>query len=325
MDLTDLPMLNIPLNFGNDGDFDFNGLPTGWSSGSISGSSYASSSFGPHTPTSGRSSPPFSTSFDFGSSFASSVDTVPFDLTPPSSATSTYFPMTPKTGPVSDFVYPGFPATPSRGQLDFSGLPLSSCATQLTPSQTMDMDCSFAINQLGLYPQLATPSPSAQYDHLSSAASHWMYPDSPIRFEQLSPTRLTGAAQLVKQGPQSVKQEPQESPMTPMTPSTPTRKRALMDEARNRTTALQQQVRQCSPSPTRPRIKREKKRRTFRMGDGSFAADNIEPASSYKCPVEGCSKRYRRSEHMKRHVHRYVLQHTQLLLSRHGLTWAQRT
>jgi hypothetical protein len=250
--------------------------------------------------TSDRSSPPFSTSFDFGFSFASSVDTVPFALSPPSSATSTYFPMTPKTGPVSDFVYPGFPVTPSRGPLDFSGFPLSSCATQLTPSQTMD--CSFSVNQLSLYPQLATPSPSAQYDHLSGAASHWMSPDSPISFEQLSPTRLTGAAQLVKQEPRSVKQEPRENPMTPMTPSTPARKRALVDEARNLTTALQRQMRQCSPSPTRPRVKREKKRRTVRMGDGSFTADSVEPASSHKCPIEGCSKRYRRSEHMKRHV-----------------------
>lgn len=299
MELTETPVLNISLDFGNDADFDFNSLGSGWPSGSVSGSSCASSSFGPHTPTSGRSSPHYSASFDFGSSFASSTGIVPFDPSPPSSATSTYFPMTPKTSNASSFVYPVFPTPPSRGQLVFSCDPLNSYAAQLTPSQ--NMDCSFPINHLDSHPYMAAPPALGQYDHLSNGASHWAYPDSPISFDQHSPD---GVAQPI----QSIKQEFDEDTMTPMTPSITAKKRALMDQTRHKTMALQQQMQQCSPSRTRTRAKRGKKRRAAAAGEDNFSMDAVEPATKCKCPVEGCDKRYRRSEHMKRHIQRYVWQ-----------------
>ncbi|KAK3298017.1 uncharacterized protein B0H64DRAFT_136209 [Chaetomium fimeti] len=293
MELTEAPVLNLSLDFGNDADFDFNSLGAGWPSGSVSGSSCASSSFGPHTPTSGRSTPHYSASFDFSSSFASSTGVVPFDPSPPSSATSTYFPMTPKSSNVSNFVYPVFPATPSRGQLVFSCDPLSSYTAQLTPSQ--NMDCSFPMNHVDSHSYLAASSALGQYDHLPNGVSHWTYPDSPISFDQHSPA---GAAQSV----QSIKQEFDEDMMTPMTPSVATKKRVLMDETRHRAMALQQQMQQCSPSKSRTRAKRAKKRRTGAAGDDNFSMDAVEPATKCKCPVEGCDKRYRRSEHMKRHI-----------------------
>jgi hypothetical protein len=294
MELTETPVLNLSLDFGNDADFDFNSLGAGWPSGSVSGSSCASSSFGPHTPTSGRSTPHYSASFDFGSSFAPSTGIVPFDPTPPP-VTSTYFPMTPKSSNVSNFVYPVFPTTPSRGQLVFSSGPLSSYTTQLSPSQ--NMDCGFPMNHLDPHSYLAAPSVLGQYDHLPNGTSHWTYPDSPISFDQYSPAE---AAQPV----QSIKQEFEEDMMTPITPSITTKKRALMDETRHRTMALQQQMQQCSPSRTRTRAKRGKKRRTGAAGDDNFSMDAVEPATKCKCPVEGCDKRYRRSEHMKRHIQR---------------------
>jgi hypothetical protein len=299
MELTEAPVLNISLDFGNDADFDFNSLGAGWPSGSVSGSSCASSSFGPHTPTSGRSSPHYSASFDFGSSFASSAGIVPFDPSPPSSTTSTYFPMTPKTSNVSNFVYPVFPTTPSRGQLVFSCDPLNSYAAQLTPSQ--NMDCAFPMNHLDSHSYMAAPSALEQYDHLSNGASHWAYPDSPISFDQHSPA---GGAQPI----QSIKQEFDEDTMTPMTPSITAKKRALMDQTRHKTMVLQQQMQQCSPSRTRTRAKRGKKRHSAAAGEDNFSMDAVEPATKCKCPVEGCDKRYRRSEHMKRHIQRYVWQ-----------------
>ncbi|EAQ86981.1 hypothetical protein CHGG_08234 [Chaetomium globosum CBS 148.51] len=299
MEFTEAPVLNISLDFGNDAEFEFNNLGAGWPLGSASGSSCASSSFGPHTPTSGRSSPHYSGSFDFGSSFASSTGVVPFDHSPPSSATSTYFPMTPKTSNVSSFVYPVFPTTPSRGQLVFSCDPLSSYAVQLTPSQ--NMDCSFPVNHLDSHPYMDAPPALGRYDHLSMGASHWAYPDSPISFDQQhSPV---GVAQPV----QSIKQEFDEdtkTPMTPMTPSITAKKRVLMDQTRHKTMALQQQMQQFSPSRTRTRAKRGKKCGTAAVGDDNFSMGAVEPATKCECPVEGCDKQYRRSEHMKRHIQR---------------------
>ncbi|KAK4156386.1 hypothetical protein C8A00DRAFT_30780 [Chaetomidium leptoderma] len=306
MAFTDLSMcnLNISLDLGDEVDFSFGSLPAG-NSGSISGSSSASSSFGPHTPTSERSTPPFSTSFDFGSSFASSVDAVPFDLTPPSSATSTYFPMTPETGNVSGFGYPVFPATPSRGPFDFSGHPLSSCGMQLTPSQ--NTDCSFLAHLFGPHPLPSTPSVLTQFDHTSDTASHWMYPDSPISFEQQqSPTRFVGTVRSNKQDSIEhdwIKQELEDDMMPPSTPSDMARKRVLMGQVRHRTTALQQQVQQCQSFSAPRRIKVEKRARAVATESRSIAVDKVEPASTFRCPVEGCKvKPYRRNEHMKRHI-----------------------
>lgn len=329
MELTGVSMCNIQLDFNDDVEFDFSSLAVRCPSGSISDSSYASSSFGPHTPTSGRSTPPFSTSFDFGSSFAPSVDSVPFDVTTPSSATSTYFPMTPEAAPVSDYAYPVFPATPSRGHLGFPGHQLSSCGTQLTPSQSMN--CGFLVNQLGSHPSLATTSSiMAQFDHLSDVASHWAYPDSPISFDQQSATTRVDSVPLIKhEFVQSIKQEYEDEAMTPFNPSTTARKRALMGEARHRTTALQHAQWSSPRSNVRTtQIKRERKSRAAREnvgnndlgGDNSndsdedhdeedddddcnFAVDSIEPKSTFKCPVAGCkAKPYRRNEHMKRHM-----------------------
>jgi hypothetical protein len=334
MEVTGMSMCNMHLDFNDDVDFDFSSLPAGCPSGSISGSSYASSSLGPHTPTSGRSTPPFSTSFDFGSSFASSVDSVPFDIATPSSATSTYFPMTPEAAPVSDYAYPVFPVTPSRGQLGFPGHPLSGCGTQLTPSQSMH--CNFLANQFGAPPSLSTaPSVMTQFEHLSvpDMASHWAYPDSPISFNQQPAPRLVDSAQSIKQEfVQLVKQEFEDDsmPLSTTTPSSSARKLALMGQARHRTTALQH-AQQCPPrSKVRTtRVQRVRKPCAARVTDDNdgndnrdsdnddeddgfdFTVDSVEPKSTFKCPVEGCkAKPYHRNEHMKRHMKTYVFYST---------------
>jgi len=296
MDLHEMSVCNLRLELGDDAGFDFNSLPAGCPSGSISGSSYAWSSFDPHTPTSGRSTPPFTTSFDFGSSFTTlSLDPSPVDLTPPPSAAasssaahSTYFPMTPKTaGSIPDFAYPGFPITPARAQFDFYGNPLTTCGPQLRTPQAA-MDCSFLLNQLSPHPVMA----ATQFDRISEPTSQWAYPDSPISFDHQSPS-----------GPPSS----QEDRATSLMPPTSERKRVLMGAARHRTSALQHAQQHCSSFSSRPRVKRERKARAAVVTDdddgGSFAVDSVEPASTFKCPMEGCKvKPYRRNEHMKRHI-----------------------
>jgi hypothetical protein len=243
---------------------------------------------------------------DYGSSFASSVDTVPFDLTPPSSATSSYFPMALKSNNVSDFGYTGFPISPSRNHFGFSGHSLHGCGGQLAPSQTMDY--GFFMNDLGPHPLLPTPSAMAQVGQSSGTCSLWLHADSPISFEEHSPSRFMGAAQSVKleleedmMAGQSIKLEPEEDVMTPMMYSVTARKRVRMEEVRLKTTALREAQR-SSQSNGRARTKTGKQLRTLVAGSGSMAMENIQPGK-FKCPYEGCKTGpYRRNEHLKRHI-----------------------
>jgi hypothetical protein len=100
----------------------------------------------------------------------------------------------------------------------------------------------------------------------------------------------------------SIKQECEEDSMVPLMPSHAARKRALMGEVRQRTTVLQQ-VQKFSPPNGRARVKREKKAQVVVSEDDGYAVDSVEPASTFKCPVQGCkAKPYRRNEHMKRHM-----------------------
>jgi hypothetical protein len=159
----------------------------------------------------------------------------------------------------------------------------------------MDMDCSFFVTHLGANPlPSASPGPT-QFGQLSDTASHWSYPDSPISFDQESPTRLNGTVQSIKEHEDGVEGS--------FTPSRTERRRALIEEARHRTTVLHQQVQQCSPSPARTRIKREKKPPPMIRGDSRLPLGKVERTGAFKCPMEGCQQRpYRRSEHMKRHI-----------------------
>jgi hypothetical protein len=159
----------------------------------------------------------------------------------------------------------------------------------------MDMDCSFFVTHLGVNPlPSASPGPT-QFGQLSDTASHWSYPDSPISFGQESPTRLNGTVQSIKEHEDGVEGS--------FTPSRTERRRALIEEARHRTTVLHQQVQQCSPSSPRTRIKREKKPLPMIRGDSRLPLGKVERTGAFKCPMEGCQQRpYRRSEHMKRHI-----------------------
>jgi hypothetical protein len=288
-----MALCNVPLDFDDSVNFDFNDLPERCSSASISGCSSASSSFGPHTPTSDRSTPFLSASLDFGSSFASSVDTVPFDLTPPSSAASNCFPMTPRGGNVTDFGYSGFPATPSR-QVSFSGHPFSSCGTQLAHQQAMDS--GFYPNHLGASPFMSTPSSVTQFDQSSDLA--WMHTDSPISFEDhssSSPSRLVDPFR-------SAKSEAEAGMMSPSMRSSAARKRAAIGEARHKTTALHQAQQRSQPN-VRRQIKKERRLRSLETGGGSMAMGSVEPPNRHYCPEEGCNKGpYQRKEHLKRHI-----------------------
>jgi hypothetical protein len=95
-----------------------------------------------------------------------------------------------------------------------------------------------------------------------------------------------------------VKHGPEENGMDVPASST-ARRRTLMAEARQRTTALRQQVEQCSPPNPRVRIKREKKTRGAVSLGGKV---RVARAGAFKCPLGCKDKLYQRKEHMMRHV-----------------------
>ncbi|KAK4233474.1 hypothetical protein C8A03DRAFT_19460 [Achaetomium macrosporum] len=294
MQLTGSPICNIAADFGDVVNFDFNSLQAESPKASINPSLYPASSFDPHIRTSGPSGglgPPFSTSSDFGSSFASLVGVVPFDLTPASSATFTS-PVAPKTDNASSLMSPVFPITPLGGRQDLFGQSRGSCGTQLTPSHTMD--CTLLASYLSPDSHLLTPSViTTHFDHMSDIVAHRMYLDSSISSDQQFSTTHVGTTESIKQD--------EDSMTMPLIPSDTKRERVLVGGAQHGTPGLQQ-VQRCSPSDGRTGIKREKRRRAARGDDSSFALDNASSAKPYKCHVEGCGKSYRRNEHVKRHI-----------------------
>ncbi|KAL2159780.1 hypothetical protein VTH06DRAFT_1913 [Thermothelomyces fergusii] len=157
------------------------------------------------------------------------------------------------------------------------------------------MGCGLAITQLGTQQHPGGSSVWVQYEHLCDTTSDWMVPNSPVEFDLQSPIQFTRSCP-------SVRQQDGAGPTAPTTPSPRTRGREWMDEVRDKTAALQQRMQQCPSPKARARTRKETRRRTVTTADGSFAVDSVELANTFRCPIEGCDKMYRRSEHMKRHI-----------------------
>ncbi|KAL2135790.1 hypothetical protein VTI74DRAFT_6856 [Chaetomium olivicolor] len=272
-----VPMCNLRLGFeAGKAGFDFRDLSPGSSASSLNGASCTSSYDSP-TPTSGRSTPAFSTGLDFSSSFASSVDAVVFDLSPPSSATSTYFPMSPKNGNAFDFVYTELSLTPTPAQLSFSSHQF--CPPPMASSH--EMDCSFFMNPLS-QTLMSTPSSVTPFERLPAPVSHWTHSDSPVSFQQHSPSRVISPTR-------SIKQECEENMMA-WEQSSAARRRARLESSR-----LQKVQKRHQQQP--PHIKSEKQHLP------PLVADDVVEPGKYRCREEGCtSGPYRRNEHLKRHM-----------------------
>ncbi|KAK3683889.1 hypothetical protein B0T22DRAFT_520289 [Podospora appendiculata] len=256
---------------------------------STQSSSSTSPTYGPFTPSSGQSTPPRSNSMDFSSSFASSADSFAYDLTPPSSAMSAYFPMDLRMGNCADFLQTGIPITPLRNQAEFSGLPYSSCGDQLAASQAIEF-YSYT-NALGPSPFVFTPMQSAQPGDSWETWSTWpQAEDSPVSFEFGKPC---SSIPSTLRSSTTVKQE-----TTPFLSglSDISRRRLFTEEAKQKTAALQKVQR----DPNRARIKAKKRQ-------GLYTETGIPlktvPARGFMCDYPGCTtgKKYQRKEHMKRH------------------------
>lgn len=286
------------IEFEDDSDFGgHNNLAEGCSTANISKSSYAPSTYGPRTPSSGRSTPIRSASLDYASSFATTIDT-PLDLTPPSSTTSTYFSTSMKvSSQTTDFLYPDLSFTPPRGQLDFSGHTFGNCGTQIASPQPTNS--VFFINN---YASQSFSVPTAIFGHVDQLSdSLWVRTDSPINFEERSlPRLMRPGVSTVKLGNST------DDIISPMSSSNVSRRRARIGEARLRSTALQQAQQTSSTlSTAQIQFKPEsnaKKPHALVTESGCVTIENIQ-TGKFKCPYEGCKTRpYRRNEHLKRHI-----------------------
>ncbi|KAK3314774.1 hypothetical protein B0H66DRAFT_627489 [Apodospora peruviana] len=270
------------LSFNDNSSFSFSSHTMGDSSSSSTSSSCHSSNYCPHTPTSGRSTPR-SNSLDFGSSFSSS-GSFAVHLTPPSSATSAYFPRDLNmTGDGSDFLQT--PVTPTRDHMrtNFSDLSLGGCDGQPPIKGSGSPLCSintaawleypdyFSFEDVQSRGMLFTPDPTAPTRCDLEASSMWCNPDSPFGFENLSNSTS-----------RSVKREPiRGQPMAPNLDKFRQNTARLHEAQRTSTTRVKKQIKRkgLSPAPTH----------------------TVAKKSSHICDFLGCTLSYQRLEHLKRH------------------------
>ncbi|KAK3366394.1 hypothetical protein B0H63DRAFT_456105 [Podospora didyma] len=269
MELSGHPMceFRIGMDFNDGENFCFGHQTISCLPSSADSSSYASI-FGPYTPVFGRPIPPFTNPFDHSPSLVSSFSS---DLTPPVSAMSC-FPAGPNTADAPEFFQSGYPLTPSRNQFDF--YELNNFGGQLafhnTPMYSFGSD-------LGSPPHVPTPVqaiPASQTWEDSWSA--WAQTGSPISFKSSDIQGLKNA-----KGP-----SPSEAAA---------RRRLFVEEARQKTTALQR------AQGIRARAKAAKCDNSVAVGDG-VAVPKIA-SGKHRCPHPNCqSKQYKRMEHLKRHL-----------------------
>ncbi|KAJ9138671.1 hypothetical protein NKR23_g8314 [Pleurostoma richardsiae] len=261
--------------------------------------STASSFCGPFTPTSGRFTPVSGRStpqqrppsMDLDCSFGSTVD---FELTPPSTATSSYFPMHMKGNPVPDMFPRGLPATPTRysNMLDVGMLHQDSM-DGFTQSQSMDM---YSFSE-GLSPSpfmIPTPPQSFHGAPGCDMSAIWSYqPDSPITFldKQSTPTVPT----VKSMGSIKIDDLEESSRLSG------TARRLFVSNAQQRTSAL----RRATTTPSIRRSRLEKGEEGFETVDKSGFLVKTIAKGKHVCDFPECrgqNKSFNRMEHLKRHI-----------------------
>lgn len=269
-----------------DDRFSLSAPPTFTCPSTTSSFSSASSSYDPFTPTSGRSSPNRRSSVDFDSFYS---DPAGFDMTPPSSAVSSYFPMhqSMKGDMEPDYLPNGMPVTPSRYNNNLMDPSMHSWHGPLTPTHSMDM-YTFA-ESMGSSPfMVPTPAHSLYNGNGCDVPTLWsMGMDSPVTFEN-HPSPLKSMAALRDDG-------------SPYAFNNRSRRRLFMEEAQQKSNVLQR-MQQAAHMPLRSSGKRDRTGAIVPSGDNGVSVQRIA-AGAFKCDVPGCSsKPFKRMEHLKRHV-----------------------
>lgn len=244
--------------------------------------SSTSSHYDPYTPTSRTSTPQQPIHFEYHEN-----ESLMFDFTPPSSATSGYFPLDAMKSTVApNMLNHGMPSTPSRCNNMFDGsMSFHDSLNNFTPSQ--DLEAYGFPDPLASSPfMMQTPSPSFN-NNLQSCdlTSVWgQHADgSPITFS---------------------------SPAVPMPTRTSTplgsshgnmRRRVALDGPQQSSAMLQHHLQTPTKSrPSKPRASSSKPGPTGQRGYRVSKELDMIPRGKYKCD-ECNGKIYSRAEHLKRH------------------------
>lgn len=237
---------------------------------------FDASSYNPYTPGSSERSASRAASIatDFGSSFGS-VDSLAFDnLTPPSSAVSTCFPLDmEKLGELDG----GMPYTPSRyNAMLEAALSSGGCTTQLAPHNVDQYP--FADGLPSFF--IPTPTGSVKSDGTGDMATAWAYNgDSPISFERKALSPHAAMAASMQQS------------------SCEARRRLFTEGARQKTSVLHK-IQESTAGIARPGAQMKRSRRAIPL----LAEVSVAPSRKFKCDWPGCQSRFRRTEHLKRHI-----------------------
>lgn len=282
--MLDLKIENMNMDTNSSFNLGSQSLPYSSSCPSMAGSfSSPSSHFDPLTPTSRTSTPQQPINYDT----SLENDSMIFDFTPPSSATSAYFPLDMKHTVTPDMLNHGMPSTPSRCNNLFDTTLSFHDTMNYTP--TRDMDAYNFVDVLGSSSPFLVPTPPPQFSSNTpncDLASVWGHhaDSSPITFS---------------------------SPAVPMTARTSTplannshgnmRRRVVMDGPQHSSAMLQQHLQ----TPTKAKVPKSRStgvkagalsQRGYRV---SKNLDRIPPRK-HKCDL--CNnKSYTRAEHLKRH------------------------
>jgi hypothetical protein len=246
--------------------------------GFCSFASSASSSLGPYTPTSERSTPPSSDLAGL-TAFASSVDPFPFGLIAPSSALSTYFQVGVKTENSYDLFPPDDPSTQPQKQWDLSGLPYGPYCDQFTPSQPVSF-YQFA-NELGPSPLPPSPLEPVRTGQNWDSCPIWAQPDT-----RISLAKCKGALPLL------VDIDDQDDVALSLLTG-PIGRHLFKPPKGQKDDKL---------NPTNPQKRgRGTKNLSTVVTQNGLQISKV-PLRKFNCSRDGCEKKYERKEHLKRHV-----------------------
>lgn len=285
------------LDLGTDNGYNFSSSPTvsfpSSSCESLAGSfSSTSSNYdAPFTPASRTPTP--QQLFNFETCFDS--DSMGYDLTtPPSSATSAYFPMDSKSTVTPDMLGHGLPSTPSRYSNMLDSTLLHDSMVFNTPTH----------HHMGAY----------DFSHASLGSSPFMIPTPPPP----GGSNNNAGYELPADWPQLVDSSPITFSSPGMSLSTPTttplgsshcnvRRRVALDGPQQSSAMLQQHLQtptrirapKTRPSSASNKTGASSNRKTYRIAKTSRQNMSTVEASKFKC--EHCNKTYSRAEHLKRH------------------------
>lgn len=278
--------------------------------------SSASSAYEAFTPSTSRRSTPNELAFDLDGAFAANQNV---EITPPSTSMAKYFPGSVKQEPEyfasikQEPEQMGFESLPITPMKKFDGIPSDYDLFQMnmagqtplgtiTPSRSFGMATISPEAAMGAQSYMMTPSRSLSGgSEVADSSSSWSIPaESPVPFFQ-QPCELSfddmHALEMERHSQSPMGHYHMHQQQGPPSPNSyRVQRKMMLHEAQRKTSELQ-----------RAQIRASQRKRA-----AAVAAGNPDPnvdvvrRSMCKCDYPGCTKAFRRNEHLKRHKQTYV-------------------